>query len=353
MGNFITSSRTVYVSGAVILAANHNNNENEIYSQHNAAFNNSTGHGHSGSTGDGPKLTSSGINLTGTFAWTGAHTHTANFSLYSGADFTVYSDAGSTAKFFIDGATGDFGIAATRKFFLDGAATSGNTYIQESAADTISIVAGGTTSLQVIGSGVALTPTGKLFLDAGGDTFIQESSANNILFQVGGSGTLNLTVDSMKLAATFKFFLDGGGDTYIQESAANVLDFYSGGTKAISIAASGAVTISNAATANSANCQMDSNGLLTHPVSSLKYKKDVVDLLTDSSKLYDVRPVSFKYKLDDTADIGFIAEELAEIIPEMVFYKNGEPESVHYEKSVVLIVAEMKKLKARLDTAGL
>jgi hypothetical protein len=46
----------IYVSGAIIYAANHNDNENTIYSKHNGAFHETTGHTHTGAVGDGPLL---------------------------------------------------------------------------------------------------------------------------------------------------------------------------------------------------------------------------------------------------------------------------------------------------------
>ena len=85
MGNFIATRVHIYVAGAVILAANHNDNEDEIFDKHNDAFNATTGHGHTGATGDGPKLTSSGINLASNFAWTGNHSFTTGtFTLNNG-----------------------------------------------------------------------------------------------------------------------------------------------------------------------------------------------------------------------------------------------------------------------------
>ena len=66
----------VYVSGAVIFALNHNENEVEIYSKHNAAFHASTGHKHTGGIGDGPKLNALSLDLTAEYDWTGKHTFT-------------------------------------------------------------------------------------------------------------------------------------------------------------------------------------------------------------------------------------------------------------------------------------
>lgn len=72
-GNFTATRTITYASGAIIYAANHNTNETTIYTAHNNAFNSSTGHQHTGATGDAPKLNSSSLDLTASYAWTGAH----------------------------------------------------------------------------------------------------------------------------------------------------------------------------------------------------------------------------------------------------------------------------------------
>lgn len=75
-GNFTAIRTITYASGAIIYAANHNTNETTIYTAHNNAFNASTGHQHTGATGDAPKLNSTGLDLTASYPWTGAHTFT-------------------------------------------------------------------------------------------------------------------------------------------------------------------------------------------------------------------------------------------------------------------------------------
>ena len=119
MGDFTATRAYSYTLGALIDPDENNPNENEIYSKYNAAVHATTGHGHTGGTGDGPKLLPTGLNLTSTYAWTGIHTHTADVKMYSGADFVVYSDAGITEKARIDGATGYLGIGVAPSYALD------------------------------------------------------------------------------------------------------------------------------------------------------------------------------------------------------------------------------------------
>ena len=86
------------------------------------------------------------------------------------------------------------------------------------------------------------------------------------------------------------------------------------------------------------------------------------DLDFDSSKIYDLLPRTFKWMDAEQAgipvvgqiDFGYLAEEVHEILPQLVGYDNFEdgdnlPASVHYNQITVLLVEEMKKLRARIE----
>ena len=93
-----------------------------------------------------------------------------------------------------------------------------------------------------------------------------------------------------------------------------------------------------------------------------------MDLAVDTSKVYDLVLRTFKWKDSEEAiadengitdavetivgetDFGLIAEEVHEVLPELVIYNaNNEPESVRYKTISVLLIEEMRKLKARIE----
>jgi hypothetical protein len=89
------------------------------------------------------------------------------------------------------------------------------------------------------------------------------------------------------------------------------------------------------------------SGQLGTIASSRKYKENIVDI---HDSILNLRPVKFNYISDkDKAPVyGLIAEEVAESFPDLVFYKNGEIDSVKYHEMPALLLAEIKKLNARI-----
>ncbi|MBT8339058.1 MAG: tail fiber domain-containing protein [Desulfatitalea sp.] len=82
--------------------------------------------------------------------------------------------------------------------------------------------------------------------------------------------------------------------------------------------------------------------------SSRRFKEDIRDLDISSEKIHALNPVAFKWieERGGKADFGLIAEEVAEIIPELAAYdEEGKPFSVRYELLSVLLLKELKKQK--------
>ena len=72
-------------------------------------------------------------------------------------------------------------------------------------------------------------------------------------------------------------------------------------------------------------------------VSSRRYKHDIKPMHKASEAIYALKPVSFRYHKQydatQTVAFGLIAEEVAEVAPDLVGRnEKGEPESVRYEQ---------------------
>jgi len=83
-------------------------------------------------------------------------------------------------------------------------------------------------------------------------------------------------------------------------------------------------------------------------VSSRRYKHDIKSMENASDVLYALKPVSFRYhkQYDPTQTIAFglIAEEVAEVYPDLVGRNpEGQPESVRYEQINAMLLNEFLK----------
>jgi hypothetical protein len=306
MGDYIVSRPYIYVAGNVIDPNQNNPNESNIYTAHNAAFHDTTGHTHTGATGDAPKLGATSLNLAGNYAWTGNHSFsTGTFALNNGATLTgtfagtpTFSGDvtfGSKIKFdtnnyiYLSGANNidvytngliafgvnasqnvSFGnnavLASTKSLNLDGSA-SGDTYIQESSANLLTISAGGvtsgftTTALDLNGR-LLLMGGAKLHLDGidAGDTYIFESSANIMALVAAGGTQLTLNGNTatasfggdIVLASTGRLYFDGGSNDYWVNTANGVNELWAAGTKAMFTDSAGKVTLTSLASSGTA-----------------------------------------------------------------------------------------------------
>jgi hypothetical protein len=94
---------------------------------------------------------------------------------------------------------------------------------------------------------------------------------------------------------------------------------------------------------------IDQNGQLGTLLSSRRYKEDVEDMGDESARLLKLRPVTFRYQQpyadgSKPIDYGLIAEEVAEIYPDLVVRgAGGEIETVQYQKLTPMLLNELKK----------
>jgi hypothetical protein len=79
--------------------------------------------------------------------------------------------------------------------------------------------------------------------------------------------------------------------------------------------------------------------------SSRKYKHDIQAMDKASETIYSLKPVTFKFNSDwkATTQYGLIAEEVAEVDPQLVSRKNGEIVTVHYEQINSMLLNEFLK----------
>lgn len=94
---------------------------------------------------------------------------------------------------------------------------------------------------------------------------------------------------------------------------------------------------------------IDSNGQLGTVNSSRRFKEDIQDMGEASSGLMKLRPVTYRYSKayadgSKPIDYGLIAEEVAEIYPDLVVKTaDGQIETVQYQKVNAMLLNEVQK----------
>ena len=105
---------------------------------------------------------------------------------------------------------------------------------------------------------------------------------------------------------------------------------------------------------------IDSAGQLGTVSSSIRFKQDVADMGDASSRLLELRPVTFHYKTqpDGPLQYGLIAEEVEQVMPELVVRDaTGRVETVAYQELPAMLLNELQKeqkqiaAEARTDRA--
>jgi hypothetical protein len=98
--------------------------------------------------------------------------------------------------------------------------------------------------------------------------------------------------------------------------------------------------------------EVDATGKLGTIVSARKFKRNIEDMNVDSENIYQLRPVTFSYNIDDTdtKQYGLIAEEVADIYPSLIAHdRDGNPYSVRYQVLPVLLLNEVQKQHASIE----
>ena len=100
--------------------------------------------------------------------------------------------------------------------------------------------------------------------------------------------------------------------------------------------------------------RVDATGKLGTTRSSRRYKDEIEDMGAASRGLMDLRPVTFHYREPGSngprpRQFGLIAEEVAEVFPELVVLRDGRPETVRYELLSSILLNEVQQQRRRLE----
>jgi hypothetical protein len=173
-----------------------------------------------------------------------------------------------------------------------------------------------------------------------------QSYTNSIITQRGGSGyslirlygntsNVELQMSAHQTSGLGSLGTYTSSDLMFKTSNAERMRITSGGNVGIGV--------------TNPSSKLEVNGTITES-SSIRYKENIETLTSGLDKVLQMRGVSYIKKDTQTKEIGVIAEEINEILPDVVIKNNeGEVESVAYGRLTAILIEAVKELKAEIN----
>lgn len=250
--------------------------------------------------------------------------------------------------------TGDFNTAVGRHALRGSVAgVTGN----DNVAIGDSALSGATTGFSntAVGSGALFNnSTGNSNVAIG--SLALSATTGNSSVAIGNSALLNATTGNSNIALGANagiLVATGSSNIHIGHPGAaesDTIRIGSGQARTFIAAINGVTT----GLAGTLTVLIDGAGQLGTADSSGRVKTDIQDLGDESRVLYQLRPVSFRYRSHPPGgplEYGLIAEEVAEVYPDLVVRDaTGAPQTVRYHLLPAMLLNELQRQHRQLDT---
>jgi hypothetical protein len=92
------------------------------------------------------------------------------------------------------------------------------------------------------------------------------------------------------------------------------------------------------------------DGVLGSCSSSIRYKENVVNIANGLSDVMKMRPITYTWKTNGNADLGFVAEEINQINPLYTFNNSeGQVEGVKYGNLTAILAKAIQEQQGQID----
>jgi len=193
------------------------------------------------------------------------------------------------------------------------------------AADTVSISTGGTERLEVDSSGnIDIPDNGKIRLGGSADLSLYHDQTDSQI--VNTTGKLRFKSD-----AHFWFTKNNGSNAlYIDPDGVTIL--YNNSSAKLETSGSG-ITVYGS----------------VNETSDVALKKEITPLSDSLTKIKQLNGYSYKFKDTDIASIGFTAQDVEKVYPDLVEGEEGK-KGLNYSGLIAPLLEAIKELSAKIET---
>ena len=218
-------------------------------------------------------------------------------------------------------------FAVTGTLNASGDAKLGNDLALASDSAVLSFGADGDTTLtHTDGTGLTLNSTNKLCFGRA-TTLIQEASANALM--IGSAGTITAASPTVVITATTAMTLNDGSNTAklrINGASANY-----------------GLNLPNTATHGEAQAR----SWITFSDGTLK--KNIEPMANGLEKVMAMQPVTYQYKSGGGQEVGFVAQQMQEVVPEVVYGSGDGNLGIDYSKITSVLVEAIKTQQEQIE----
>jgi hypothetical protein len=276
---------------------------------------------------------------------TNASTFTSGSVVFAGASGTYTQD---NSSLFYDNTNDRLGIGTSSPKFLLSLYTSAHP--QDSLGFTTYNTGGVAGGRQPGGLKIVSKTNGGVFgiqnLDATGFSGIEYiNNLSNIgVFTGFSNSNAEYRVNNIAANGFINFLINGNSELYVKNNG-NIGLSTDNPSEALHVVGNARITAVGAGTFSN-NLNITSDGTLTTATSDEKFKYNIRPLNYGLETLLQLKPVNFQWIEGEEEDLGFIAQDVAEIIPEAVNTNWNSDLLFRYESLIPILTKAIQEQNA-------